>query len=50
MRGGELAMKKLLALIALGLLLSIGGSALAADKDEPIGIVKPLGDKDEPIG
>jgi hypothetical protein len=45
-------MKKLLALIALALLLSVAGSvALAADRDEPVGnIVTPDGDKDEPVG
>jgi hypothetical protein len=44
-------MKKLLALIALALLLSVAGIALAADRDEPVGnIVTPDGDKDEPVG
>jgi hypothetical protein len=43
-------MKKLIVLIALVLLLGVGGYALAADKDEPVGIIKPLADKDEPIG
>jgi ABC-type sugar transport system substrate-binding protein len=44
-------MKKILALIALALVLSVGGSALAADKDEPVGfVVTPDGDKDEPVG